>query len=142
MLCWTVYLPLSNAHLLLQFMTLRRLNIKIQGLPESYATEPYMGESMVVGEPHPIPSPLAIGSETRMMHAEDPMNAIASPPDVDVEPADEPLSHAPASPPMPESTKDGPDSLADATPATPEGAIGDEKFPETTGSSNNQVEAA
>lgn len=34
-----------------EFMTLRRLNLRIQGFPESYATEPYMGESMVVGEP-------------------------------------------------------------------------------------------
>jgi hypothetical protein len=25
-----------------EFMTLRRLNIRIQGFPESYATEPYM----------------------------------------------------------------------------------------------------
>ena len=33
-----------------QFMTLRRLNLKIQGFPESYASEPY-GEDMVVGEP-------------------------------------------------------------------------------------------
>lgn len=32
-------------------MTIRRLNLRIQGLPESYCTEPYMGESMVVGEP-------------------------------------------------------------------------------------------
>jgi len=39
-------------------MTLRRLNIKIQGFPESYATEPYMGEGMVVGEPHPIAPPM------------------------------------------------------------------------------------
>lgn len=40
-------------------MTLRRLNIRIQGLPESYATEadPYMGEPMVVGEPHPVRLP-------------------------------------------------------------------------------------
>ena len=38
-------------------MTLRRLNIKIQGLPESYATEPYLGETMVIGEPHPLPPP-------------------------------------------------------------------------------------
>jgi hypothetical protein len=36
-------------------MTLRRLNIRIQGFPESYATEPYMTESMVVGEPAPSP---------------------------------------------------------------------------------------
>lgn len=35
-------------------MTLRRLNIRIQGLPESYVTEPYMGESMVVGEVNPM----------------------------------------------------------------------------------------
>lgn len=35
-----------------QFMTLRRLNIRIQGFPESYVTEPYMAaEPMVVGEP-------------------------------------------------------------------------------------------
>jgi len=34
-----------------EFMTLRRLNLKIQGFPESYASEPY-GEDMVVGEPH------------------------------------------------------------------------------------------
>ena len=32
-------------------MTLRRLNLKIQGFPESYATEPYMEDDMVVGEP-------------------------------------------------------------------------------------------
>jgi hypothetical protein len=38
----------------LQFMTLRRLNIRIQGFPESYVTEPYMGESMVVGEVNPM----------------------------------------------------------------------------------------
>ena len=36
-------------------MTLRRLNLKIQGFPESYASEPY-GEDMVVGEPHQHPS--------------------------------------------------------------------------------------
>jgi len=44
-----------------EFMTLRRLNIKIQGFPESYATEPYMSESMVVGEPAmlgPPPPPM------------------------------------------------------------------------------------
>jgi hypothetical protein len=34
-----------------KFMTLRRLNIRIQGFPESYASEPH-GEDMVVGEPH------------------------------------------------------------------------------------------
>ena len=36
-----------------EFMTLRRLNLKIQGFPESYASEPHMQEDMVVGEPHP-----------------------------------------------------------------------------------------
>ena len=43
-----------------EFLTLRRLNIKIQGLPESYASEPYLGENMVIGEPRPLsgPSPL------------------------------------------------------------------------------------
>jgi len=48
-----------------EFMTLRRLNIKIQGYPESYATEPYMSDTMVVGEsvmhggppPPPLPPP-------------------------------------------------------------------------------------
>lgn len=34
-----------------EFMTLRRLNLRIQGFPESYASEPH-GEDMVVGEPH------------------------------------------------------------------------------------------
>jgi len=38
-----------------EFMTLRRLNLKIQGFPESYASEPF-GEDMVVGEPHQHPS--------------------------------------------------------------------------------------
>jgi hypothetical protein len=37
-------------------MTLRRLNIRIQGLPESYASEPYLND-MVIGEPHPLPGP-------------------------------------------------------------------------------------
>ena len=42
------------AFVFFQFMTLRRLNLKIQGFPESYATEPYMEDDMVVGEPHPL----------------------------------------------------------------------------------------
>lgn len=42
-------------------MTLRRLNIRIQGFPESYATEPYMTAeaTLAVSEPvlhHPIAS--------------------------------------------------------------------------------------
>ena len=37
-----------------EFMTLRRLNLKIQGFPESYAAEPYMEDDInCVGEPHP-----------------------------------------------------------------------------------------
>lgn len=39
-------------------MTVRRLNLQIQGFPESYANEPY-GEDMVIGEPHP---PMSVGS--------------------------------------------------------------------------------
>ena len=40
-----------------EFMTLRRLNIRIQGFPESYATEPFMGASMVGAEAHPAAPP-------------------------------------------------------------------------------------
>jgi hypothetical protein len=40
-----------------EFMTLRRLNLRIQGFPESYASEPYMDDDMVVGEPHPHSAP-------------------------------------------------------------------------------------
>jgi hypothetical protein len=47
----------SHAFFDVQFMTLRRLNLKIQGLPESYAVEPYFDTCMVVGEPaHAVPS--------------------------------------------------------------------------------------
>ena len=35
-------------------MTLRRLNIEIQGFPESYATGSHMMENTVIGEPHPL----------------------------------------------------------------------------------------
>lgn len=34
-------------------MTLRRLNLEIQGYPESYATASHMMENRVIGEPHP-----------------------------------------------------------------------------------------
>ena len=34
-------------------MTLRRLNLEIQGYPESYATASHMLENSVIGEPHP-----------------------------------------------------------------------------------------
>jgi hypothetical protein len=56
-----------------EFMTLRRLNIKIQGFPESYATEPYMtAETMVVGESlqHPIAPPMPPEMTSRMHPAE------------------------------------------------------------------------
>jgi hypothetical protein len=48
-----------------EFMTLRRLNIEIQGFPESYATAPTMADNMVVGEPHPLA--LAPISQPEMM---------------------------------------------------------------------------
>ena len=48
-----------------EFMTLRRLNIEIQGFPESYATAPTMADNMVVGEPHPLA--LAPMSQPEMM---------------------------------------------------------------------------
>ena len=41
-------------------MTLRRLNLRIQGFPESYSSESY-GDDMVVGEPHQHP-PLTVTS--------------------------------------------------------------------------------
>lgn len=38
-----------------EFMTLRRLNMEIQGYPESYATASHiLADSRVVGEPHPF----------------------------------------------------------------------------------------
>lgn len=40
-----------------EFMTLRRLNIRIQGFPESYASDPTMADMIVVGEPRPMPRP-------------------------------------------------------------------------------------
>mmetsp|Transcript_173 Transcript_173/g.442 ORF Transcript_173/g.442 Transcript_173/m.442 type:complete len:173 (-) Transcript_173:164-682(-) len=50
-----------------EFMTLRRLNIKIQGLPESYATEAGMDDSDIncIGEPHPQMITLESGDGTR-----------------------------------------------------------------------------
>jgi hypothetical protein len=51
-----------------EFMTLRRLNIRIQGFPESYATEPYMTAeaTLAVSEPmlhHPISSSAGLPPE-------------------------------------------------------------------------------
>ena len=46
-----------------EFMTLRRLNIRIQGFPESYATEPYMmAEDIVGGEPRHVTNDSIMGS--------------------------------------------------------------------------------
>jgi hypothetical protein len=58
-----------------EFMTLRRLNLRIQGFPESYASEPYEDDTMVVGEPHPhsAPSgpPMMTGGPTLSMAPQD-----------------------------------------------------------------------
>ena len=44
-------------------MTLRRLNIRIQGFPESYANEPYMmAEDIVGGEPRHVTNDSIAGS--------------------------------------------------------------------------------
>jgi hypothetical protein len=51
-------------------MTLRRLNLRIQGFPESYANEPY-GEDMVVGEPHQHPPLTVNGGPHDMMSVAD-----------------------------------------------------------------------
>lgn len=56
-----------------EFMTLRRLNIRIQGYPESYATDPTMADA-VVGECRP--SPMSLSSNmprSSMMPADVPM---------------------------------------------------------------------
>lgn len=42
-----------------EFMTLRRLNIKIQGYPESYATEPYRTAESMMTMMDPMSHPLA-----------------------------------------------------------------------------------
>jgi hypothetical protein len=61
-----------------EFMTLRRLNLRIQGFPESYASEPYMDDDMVVGEPaRPHHS---ISSAPSLMMGDGP--TMSSPPDL------------------------------------------------------------
>lgn len=60
-----------------QFMTLRRLNLRIQGFPESYASEAY-GDDMVVGEPHPHP-PRTVNSPS-ISHGGDMMTVDGPPP--------------------------------------------------------------
>lgn len=78
-----------------EFMTLRRLNLKIQGFPESYATEPYMDDDMVVGEPAPphgvnsgiqagpprggLLSVPDTGRQMTLTHPQDPVSLLGSP---------------------------------------------------------------
>lgn len=52
-----------------EFMTLRRLNLKIQGFPESYASEPH-GEDMVVGEPHQHASMNGMSPQQQQEHGD------------------------------------------------------------------------
>jgi hypothetical protein len=69
-----------------EFMTLRRLNIRIQGFPESYATEPYMTAeaTLAVSEPalhHPITSSAGMPPDMSikpMMYAPDPEQHLSS----------------------------------------------------------------
>jgi len=50
-----------------EFMTLRRLNLRIQGFPESYASEPYMDDDIVVGEPAHPPHSISSSASPSMM---------------------------------------------------------------------------
>jgi len=97
-----------------EFMTLRRLNIRIQGFPESYATEPFMGASMVGAEPHPPSEPMLLTDPTStiptggMMPADDmsgaPGRPLAPPPPMDVgtnTPTPEVMGAPSGSPPPP-----------------------------------------
>jgi hypothetical protein len=59
-------------------MTLRRLNIEIQGFPESYATAPLLTDNMVVGEPHPLA--LTAGVVTNLVTGETTSGPSASSP--------------------------------------------------------------
>lgn len=61
-----------------EFMTLRRLNIEIQGFPESYATAPLLTDNMVVGEPHPLA--LTAGVVTNLVTGETTSGPSASSP--------------------------------------------------------------
>ncbi|CAJ1969642.1 unnamed protein product [Cylindrotheca closterium] len=79
-----------------EFMTLRRLNLKIQGFPESYATEPFMDDDMVVGEPAPargVSASIQVGpphgglmsisdsarQQMTLTHPQDPVSLLGSP---------------------------------------------------------------
>lgn len=63
-----------------QFMTLRRLNLEIQGFPESYAAAPLMNDNMVVGEPHPL------AMERNGVMAQTPMHPDRGPPGITPDP--------------------------------------------------------
>lgn len=79
-----------------EFMTLRRLNLKIQGFPESYASDPHMEGDMVVGEPHPhsissVPPP----PSQQPMITEGPGPALAVPPQESVTMMGSPIRSSP-----------------------------------------------
>jgi len=78
-----------------EFMTLRRLNLKIQGFPESYASEPH-GEDMVVGEPHQHASMNGMSPQQQQEHG-DMMNAAdnSAPPSQGHDPVASALSEDP-----------------------------------------------
>lgn len=44
-----------------EFLVLRRLNLEIQGFPESYVSEPEAMADMCGAEPHYLPPPMAVG---------------------------------------------------------------------------------
>ena len=56
-----------------EFLVLRRLNLEIQGFPESYVSEPDALADLCAGEPHHPPPPMAVG-----MPGAPPMAAAAS----------------------------------------------------------------
>ena len=66
------------SHPMIQFMTLRRLNIRIQGFPESYATDPAMAD-MVVGEARPMPVASNLTRSTMMPTPDSPMMGVGGP---------------------------------------------------------------
>jgi hypothetical protein len=85
-----------------EFMTLRRLNIEIQGFPESYATAPLMTDNMVVGEPHPLalasmPDPDSMETGVGSVHLNDHENIEPQPEEMRSSPRGSPSAVAGAS---------------------------------------------
>lgn len=78
-----------------EFMTLRRLNLKIQGFPESYATEPYMDDDMVIGEPHP--HAVSSGPPQQSLLSENPGPSLGGPQQDSVPMLDSPIRSSPIS---------------------------------------------